>query len=220
MSTLRNSLLSNPSCSDAIDRNAHAIALLGDNIFYFGELGMQEFRGPPKLMTGLLEQAGFKVERGISGFPTGFCATMAQATLWSRSIPNTTAVPTTRKPPRARAALHRRRRTRPLRRPQRQRPVLGRDCDRARQAMERFGLKGTLKVFGGPRRSSSSADRISCATAVRRRRRCVPQPYRCRVRVELRLLQSALISPSSLSMANRACRTRPGTAATRSTASC
>ena len=59
---------------DTIDRNARAIALLGDNIFYFGELGMQEFE-TAKLMTGLLEQAGFKVERGISGFPTGFCAT-------------------------------------------------------------------------------------------------------------------------------------------------
>src|SRR5712671_591628 len=58
---------------NAIDRNARAIALLGDNIFYFGELGMQEFE-TVKLMTGLLEQAGFKVERGISGFPTGFCA--------------------------------------------------------------------------------------------------------------------------------------------------
>src|SRR5262245_34641570 len=58
---------------DTIDRNARAIALLGDNIFYFGELGMQEFE-TAKLMTGLLEKAGFKVERGISGFPTGFCA--------------------------------------------------------------------------------------------------------------------------------------------------
>src|SRR5262249_16446037 len=58
---------------DAIDRNARAIALLGDNVFYFGELGMQESE-TAKLMTGLLEKAGFRVERGISGFPTGFCA--------------------------------------------------------------------------------------------------------------------------------------------------
>src|SRR6266705_5725884 len=58
---------------DYVDRNARAIALLGDNIFYFGELGMQEFE-TAKLMTGLLEKAGFKVERGIAGFPTGFCA--------------------------------------------------------------------------------------------------------------------------------------------------
>src|SRR6266850_1464867 len=74
MSTLRNLTPEQSFLFDAIDRNAHAIALLGDNIFYFGELGMQEFE-TAKLMTGLLEQAGFKVERGISGFPTGFCAT-------------------------------------------------------------------------------------------------------------------------------------------------
>src|SRR5829696_7091894 len=59
---------------DYIDRNARAVALLGDNIFYFGELGMQEFESA-KLMTGLLEKGGFQVERGIAGFPTGFCAT-------------------------------------------------------------------------------------------------------------------------------------------------
>src|SRR3954464_10116003 len=59
---------------DYVDRNARAIALLGDNIFYFGELGMQEFESA-KLMTDLLEKGGFKVERGIAGFPTGFCAT-------------------------------------------------------------------------------------------------------------------------------------------------
>src|SRR5438034_752653 len=59
---------------DHVDRNALAIALLGDNIFYFGELGMQEFE-TAKLMTALLERGGFKVERGIAGFPTGFCAT-------------------------------------------------------------------------------------------------------------------------------------------------
>ena len=59
---------------DYVDRNAKAIALTGDNIFYFGELGMQEFE-TAGLMTDLLEKGGFKVERGIAGFPTGFCAT-------------------------------------------------------------------------------------------------------------------------------------------------
>src|SRR5215475_7743970 len=59
---------------DTVDRNAKAIALTGDSIFYFGELGMQEVE-TARLMSGLLEKAGFKVERGIAGFPTGFCAT-------------------------------------------------------------------------------------------------------------------------------------------------
>jgi aminobenzoyl-glutamate utilization protein B len=57
-----------------VDRNSKAIALLGDNIYYFAELGMQEFE-TAKLMTQILEEAGFKVERGISGMPTAFMAT-------------------------------------------------------------------------------------------------------------------------------------------------
>jgi aminobenzoyl-glutamate utilization protein B len=60
-------------CFDYLERNAKAIAVLSDSIFHFAELGMQEFE-TAKLMTGLLERAGFTVERGISGFPTGFCA--------------------------------------------------------------------------------------------------------------------------------------------------
>ena len=56
-----------------LDRNAVAVATLGDSIFYFGELGMQEVESA-KLMTETLENEGFSVERGISGFPTGFCA--------------------------------------------------------------------------------------------------------------------------------------------------
>ena len=59
---------------DFVDRNEAAVATIGDSVFYFGELGMQEVESA-KLMTGLLEEAGFAVERGISGFPTGFCAT-------------------------------------------------------------------------------------------------------------------------------------------------
>ena len=56
-----------------VDRNSKAIALLGDNIYYFAELGMQEFE-TSKLMTQILEEAGFKVERGVSGMPTAFMA--------------------------------------------------------------------------------------------------------------------------------------------------
>jgi aminobenzoyl-glutamate utilization protein B len=59
---------------DFVDRNEKAIALLGDSIFYFGELGMQEFE-TSKLMADLLEQGGFAVERGIADMPTAFCAT-------------------------------------------------------------------------------------------------------------------------------------------------
>ena len=43
---------------DTVEHNREAIALLCDNIFYFAELGMQEFE-TSKLMMELLEKAGF-----------------------------------------------------------------------------------------------------------------------------------------------------------------
>ena len=59
---------------DAVEENRNNIALLGDNIFYFAELGMQEYR-TSGMMTEILEQAGFEIERNISGMPTAFIAT-------------------------------------------------------------------------------------------------------------------------------------------------
>ena len=59
---------------DFIERNREAAALLNDSIFYFGELGMQEFR-TCELMSSLLEDSGFEVELNIGGFPTAFFAT-------------------------------------------------------------------------------------------------------------------------------------------------
>lgn len=56
-----------------LDANAGALACLSDSLFYFGEPGLQEFESA-SLMTRLLEEAGFTVERGISGFETGFMA--------------------------------------------------------------------------------------------------------------------------------------------------
>ena len=41
-----------------VDRNEEAIALLGDNIFYYGELGMQEFETAS--LSRLLERGGFE----------------------------------------------------------------------------------------------------------------------------------------------------------------
>jgi aminobenzoyl-glutamate utilization protein B len=60
-------------CHAYLERNSQAIATLNDSIFYFAELGMQEIK-TAGLMCELLEEAGFKVERGISGFASGFCA--------------------------------------------------------------------------------------------------------------------------------------------------
>ena len=59
---------------DFISRNKSGLAALNDAIFYFGELGMQEYR-TSELMSSLLEEHGFSVNLGASGFPTGFVAT-------------------------------------------------------------------------------------------------------------------------------------------------
>ena len=135
---------------DYVDRNARAIALTGDNIFYFGELGMQEFE-TAGLMTGLLEKGGFKVERGIAGFPTGFCASygsghpvIAIHTEYDSCPDNSQASGATEQKfivegapghcegHNVNAA------------------VLVATALAAKQAMDKFGLKGTLKVFGAP----------------------------------------------------------------------
>jgi aminobenzoyl-glutamate utilization protein B len=135
---------------DYIDRNARAVALLGDSIFYFGELGMQEFE-TARLMTDLLEKGGFKVERGISGFPTGFCASygsghpvVAIHTEYDSCPDNSQAPGVAQQSFIVEGAPGH---------------CEGHNVNAAvlvatglatRQAMQRFGLEGTLKVFGGP----------------------------------------------------------------------
>jgi len=56
-----------------VDRNAAQIAAISDSIFYFAELGMQEFEST-KLLKDTLEAAGFRVDLGGAGMPTNFWA--------------------------------------------------------------------------------------------------------------------------------------------------
>jgi aminobenzoyl-glutamate utilization protein B len=58
---------------DAVERNAEQMALISDSIFFFGELGMQEFEST-KLLKNVLEGAGFRVELGGAGMPTNLWA--------------------------------------------------------------------------------------------------------------------------------------------------
>ena len=58
----------------AIDRNKDQIAKVGDAIFSFAELGMQE-KETSALCVRVFKQMGYKVETGISGFPTAVKAT-------------------------------------------------------------------------------------------------------------------------------------------------
>src|SRR3712207_3052627 len=56
-----------------IDARAKLIQEMVDQVFSYSELGFQEFE-TSKYLTGLLEQNGFKVERGVAGIPTAFVA--------------------------------------------------------------------------------------------------------------------------------------------------
>ena len=83
---------------DFVERNADAVATLADSVFYFGELGMQEHE-TAGLMTGLLEEGGFDVERGLSGFPTGFKASFGRISrfgVWATSWTTDQAGPITK----------------------------------------------------------------------------------------------------------------------------
>lgn len=133
-----------------LDRNHQATATLNDSIFYFAELGMQEHE-TAKLMTDLLEKSGFRVERGIAGFPTGFCATYGEGgpvvaihTEYDSNPDNSQAPGVVAHTPIVEGA-----------------PghceghnvngaVLIASALAAKTAMDEFGLKGTLKVFGAP----------------------------------------------------------------------
>ncbi len=58
----------------AIDRNAESIGKVGDAIFSYAELGMQEFE-TTALCVRLLKEMGYRVETGLSGMPTAILAT-------------------------------------------------------------------------------------------------------------------------------------------------
>src|SRR5215470_3981239 len=58
---------------EVIDRNAQQMTDISDSIFFFGELGMQEFEST-KLLKDTLTTAGFKVELGGAGMPTNLWA--------------------------------------------------------------------------------------------------------------------------------------------------
>jgi hypothetical protein len=55
--------------NDVIEHNAEQIATVGDTVYYFAELGMQEVEST-KFLKGVLESIGFTVETGGAGMPT------------------------------------------------------------------------------------------------------------------------------------------------------
>src|SRR5258708_34573550 len=57
----------------AVERNANEIATIGDSVYYFAELGMQEYESA-KFVRHVLESIGFTVEDGAAGMPTNIWA--------------------------------------------------------------------------------------------------------------------------------------------------
>ena len=58
---------------DKIDGRAKLTQVMVDSIFSFGELGFQEVE-TSRYVTGILEENGFQVERGVAGIPTAWVA--------------------------------------------------------------------------------------------------------------------------------------------------
>jgi metal-dependent amidase/aminoacylase/carboxypeptidase family protein len=56
-----------------VEARAKLARVINDTVFSFGELAFQEFE-TSKYLTGILENNGFKVERGVVGLPTGWVA--------------------------------------------------------------------------------------------------------------------------------------------------
>ena len=140
--------LAKPFAIEFVERNRAALIGLSDHLFYYGEMGMQETRSAG-LMTELLEAHGFTVERGISGFETSFLASyghgapvIALHTEYDANPSNSQQSGVTE-----RAEIV----------PGAPGHCEGHNVNGAvmvsaalaiRHAMERFGLAGTLKVFG------------------------------------------------------------------------
>jgi aminobenzoyl-glutamate utilization protein B len=59
---------------DWIDANRNAITSLSDEIWRYAEPGFREYRSA-RALTAMLERHGFAIERGVAGMPTGFLAT-------------------------------------------------------------------------------------------------------------------------------------------------
>ena len=59
--------------SRAIDARAQLAQQMVDQVFSYGELGMQEVE-TSKYLSGILERNGFSVERGVAGIPTAWVA--------------------------------------------------------------------------------------------------------------------------------------------------
>ncbi|MDI6697779.1 MAG: amidohydrolase [Candidatus Saccharicenans sp.] len=123
---------------------------LSDRIWSYAELGLQEFKSS-RLLADTLEQEGFTVERGLAGMPTCFVASYGRGKPVIGFLGEFDALPMLSQKGRV----------------PKQDPLVagapGHGCGHntmgtaavaaaiaTKKAMDRFGLKGTIKVFGSP----------------------------------------------------------------------
>jgi aminobenzoyl-glutamate utilization protein B len=123
---------------------------ISDAIWFYAELGLQEFRSS-KLLSETLEQAGFKVERELAGMPTCFVASYGSGKPVIGILGEFDALPMLSQKGRV----------------PRQDPVIdgapGHGCGHntmctaasaaaiaVKEAMDKYQIKGTIKVFGSP----------------------------------------------------------------------
>lgn len=140
---------------DWIDENQSRVIEISDEIWEYAELGLLEFKSA-KLLIEELKKHGFKIEENVGGMPTAFVAT------WGKgkpilgvmgeydALPGLSQCKTTDKKPLVNGAP-------------------GHGCGHnihgasgmagaiaIRYAMEKHGLKGTVKFFGTPAEESAS----------------------------------------------------------------
>jgi len=123
---------------------------IADAIWSYAELGLQEFKSS-ELLAATLEQAGFKVERGLAGMPTCFVASYGSGKPVIGLLGEFDALPMLSQKGRV----------------PKQDPLVegapGHGCGHntmctaaaaaaiaVKEAMDKYGLKGTIKVFGSP----------------------------------------------------------------------
>jgi len=132
-----------------IEENKDRIVEISDRIWEFAELGLIEFKSS-KLLADELEKHGFKVERGVAGMPTAFVATYGEGKPVIGIMGEYDALPGLSQ------------KVVPWKEPLKP-GAPGHGCGHnihgtsgmaaaiaVKMAMEKYGLKGTIKFFGCP----------------------------------------------------------------------
>lgn len=131
-------------------KNIEQFGEISDKIWSYAELGMQEFKSS-ELLASTLEEAGFTLERGVAGMPTCFVASYGLGKPVIGILGEFDALPMISQQSRVPT----------------QSPLIpgapGHGCGHntmgtaasaaaiaVKEAMDKYGFKGTIKVFGSP----------------------------------------------------------------------